>query len=190
MLTPLSEADAEGPFFQLCRASHALYPGFVAELEKESGVNVGYSSEGLICLASTEDAAEALHRQYEWQKRASFDLEVLTAAEVYKMEPLITLPVVSALFVPGERSVEPRRLSNALREVCLKRGIEIRTGVHVDGISAAAVQAGDLRFEASSIIIASGVWSPELRGLKPPFPYIRAKDRSSRFECPMALSGG
>ena len=33
MLTPLSEADDQGPFFQLCRASHAMYDGFVQDLQ-------------------------------------------------------------------------------------------------------------------------------------------------------------
>ena len=36
MLTPLSEANDQGPFFQLCRASHAMYARFVDELQRQS----------------------------------------------------------------------------------------------------------------------------------------------------------
>src|SRR5262249_44952127 len=78
-LTPLSEADDQGPFFQLSRASHALYPKFVDELTRESGLDVGYSCEGLLCLASTEEAAATLRGRYEWQKQAGFDVELWSA---------------------------------------------------------------------------------------------------------------
>src|SRR5215510_14385508 len=54
MLTPLSEADDQGPFFQLCRASQDLYAGFVEELRSETGLDAGYSAEGVLCLAPTD----------------------------------------------------------------------------------------------------------------------------------------
>src|ERR1700704_3067748 len=79
MLTPLSEADDQGPFFQLCRASHALYPGFVEGIKKESGLDVGYSSEGLLGVASTEESARVLACRYDWQKKAGFEVEFLSA---------------------------------------------------------------------------------------------------------------
>src|SRR6185436_3698180 len=78
MLTPLSEADDQGPFFQLCRASHALYGGFVESVQAESGLDTGYSREGVLCLASTEDTANALQRRYQWQKTAGFEVQLLT----------------------------------------------------------------------------------------------------------------
>ena len=93
MLTPLSEADDQGAFFQLCRASHALYPRFVEELKQESGLDAGYSSEGLLCLASTDESAGALRRRYDWQKKAGFETEMLSVDEVHKMEPLVTAPI-------------------------------------------------------------------------------------------------
>src|SRR5205814_4092384 len=65
MLSPLSEADDQGSFFQLCRASHALYGRFVAEIQSESGLDTDYSTEGVLCIASTAETADALHRRYE-----------------------------------------------------------------------------------------------------------------------------
>src|SRR5213080_5573994 len=66
MLTPLSEADDQGPFFQLSQTSLAMYGRFVGELKKETGLDVGYSTEGLLCLASLQDSAATLRRRYEW----------------------------------------------------------------------------------------------------------------------------
>ena len=48
MLSPLSEADDQGPFFQLSRASHAMYDAFIRDLEDETKLDCAYSSEGLL----------------------------------------------------------------------------------------------------------------------------------------------
>jgi glycine oxidase len=170
MLTPLSEADDRGAFFQLSRASLAMYDRFVDEISKESGLDVAYSTEGLLCLASSEESAATLRRRYEWQHEAGFNVALLSADETQKMEPLITAPLINALFMPDERSVAPRRLVNAVRESCFQRGVEIRAGVHVDAISPHTVYAGHVTMQASSIIVASGVWSAEFRGAMPRIP--------------------
>jgi glycine oxidase len=175
MLTPLSEADDQGCFFHLCRASHLLFEEFVEDLQKETGVDCGFSRDGLLFLASTEDAAARLHARCAWQREAGFEVELIFEAAVRKLEPLVTAPVVSALHVPGERSVTPRRLVNALRESCHGRGVEIRTGLNVDSVSKNAVRLDHTIIETNSIIIASGVWSPELAGLDPPVPVFPRK---------------
>src|SRR5215510_10003359 len=184
MLTPLSEADDQGPFFQLSRASHAMYLRFVESLQTESGVDVGYSSEGLLCLASTEDAAATIRGRYEWQKRAGFEVELLTAEDVHKLEPLITAPVRAAVFMSGERSVAPRKLVNALREACFDRGVEMRTGLHVERVSPNTVHVGHMTIEASNIVIASGVWSSEFAGLNPPIPVFPRKGQILSLSMP------
>jgi len=170
ILSPLSEADEPGPFFELCCASYALFRNFVESLQQESRVDCGYSPAGLISLAASEETSRTFQRQYEWQRRAGFDVEFLSPDDVRSMEPLVTAKISAALFMPAESSVMPRRLVNAIRESCIKRNVDIRTGVRVDSISRNAVRAGDATFEAASIIVASGVWSPEIDGLDPPIP--------------------
>jgi glycine oxidase len=170
MLTPMSEADDQGPFFQLSRASLAMFDRFIEDLRKETGIDVAYSTEGVLCLASSQEAASTLRRRYEWQHRAGFNVALISADETQKMEPLVTAPVINALFLPEERGVAPRRLVNAVRESCLQRGVEIRTGVHVDAISPNTIHFAHTAMEASAIIIASGVWSGEFRGVKPGIP--------------------
>jgi glycine oxidase len=170
MLTPLSEADDQGPFFQLCRASLAMYDGFVDDLRKESSIDVAYSTDGLLFLASSPESASVLRRRYEWQHQAGFNVSLLSGDETQKMEPLVTARVINALFLPDERGVAPRRLVNAVRESCLQRGVEIRTGIHVDAISPNSIHFAHTTMEAPSIIIASGVWSGEFGGVMPSIP--------------------
>jgi glycine oxidase len=174
-LTPLSEADDQGPFFQLCRQSHSVYDRFVCDLETETRLDCGYGQNGLIAVASDEDAAATLCRRYEWQKAAGFDVQLLSSAEVSKLEPLFTAPVAAAVFMPGERSVTPRRLVDALRESCLKRAVDMRLGLHVEEILKNAIRAGHMTFQAEHIVVASGVWSAEFKGLNPPIPVYPRK---------------
>jgi len=162
ILSPLSEANNEGPFFQLCTRSFSLYEEFVRRLVDETGIDCGYSdNEGVLTLATTEESASTLQCRAAWQQKAGFQVELISSDDVRKLEPLVTAPVQKALFTPRERSVAPRRLVNALRESCLNRGVDIETGVNVRSID---------QFKAPNIIIASGVWSGELKGLDPLIP--------------------
>ena len=171
MLSPLSEADNDGPFFQLCSRSFSLYEDFVRGLAEETGIDCGYSdSEGVLALATTGETESALQRRAAWQKKAGFEVELLSGDDVRKLEPCITAAVRTALFIPRERSVAPRKLVNAIRESCLNRGVDIQTGIAVESISKDSVRAGHTNFEAPCVIVASGVWSGEMKGLDPAIP--------------------
>jgi glycine oxidase len=184
MLTPLSEADDQGPFFQLSRASQALYGRFVQEIEEESKLDAGYSNNGVLCLASTAEAADVMRHRYDWQKSAGFNVELLTADDARRMEPLVTAPIKAAVFIPGEPCIAPRRLMNALRESCIKRGVEIRTGVAAESVLPNGVRVAGAALEAESVVVASGVWSGELRGLDPPIPVHPRKGQILSLQMP------
>ena len=175
MLSPLSEADDQGPFFQLCRASFGLFQRFVQDLRDESGIDPGYSGNGVLLIATSEQSSGVLRRRYDWQRQAGFEVELLAPEDVRRMEPLVTAPLVTGLLMPGERSVAPRTLVNALRDACRRRSVDIRPGVRVDRISKNAVSAGRTTFEASCIIVAAGVWSADLKGSDPPIPVYARK---------------
>jgi glycine oxidase len=161
-----------------------LYPRFIQEVEAESKINTGFSIEGVLCLASTDESAGVLQRRYEWQKNAGFDVQLLSASDVRKLEPLITAAVENAAFIPGDSRVTPRRLVNALREACLSRGVEIRTGAQVTNVSENRVHFDDVTMEAGAIVIAAGVWSPDLGGLRPPIPIHPRKGQILSLKMP------
>src|SRR5438477_241794 len=84
MLTPLSEADSQGPFFELSRASLAMYDAFIQDLEAETDIDTGYSKAGLLAIASTEESARSLRAQYEWQVQAGFEVQLVPPDELRK----------------------------------------------------------------------------------------------------------
>ena len=76
--------------------------------------------------------------------------------------------------MPGERSVTPRLLVNALKESCVMRSVDMQLGSNVEEISRHAV-APPQDFEARHVIVASGVWSSEFKGLDPAIPVYPRK---------------
>ena len=58
MLTPLSEADDQGPLFQLSRRSQAMYDRFICDLETETKLDCGYARNGLLAVASGKKRPE------------------------------------------------------------------------------------------------------------------------------------
>src|SRR5919201_4499042 len=69
MLAPVTEADfGEEALLELNLASARLYPGFVSELEAESGLATGYRRSGALNVAVDRDQAEELARLHELQR--------------------------------------------------------------------------------------------------------------------------
>src|SRR5436190_22963937 len=55
MLSPQSEADDAGPFFQLSMASLGMYRHFSDELRELSGIDPECDETGLLVLASSQE---------------------------------------------------------------------------------------------------------------------------------------
>src|SRR5262245_39076759 len=75
MLSPQSEADHAGPFFEFSLASFNLFERFAADLKAESGIDPGYERSGLLVLASTAEESAVLGLRAEWQQRAGFNAQ-------------------------------------------------------------------------------------------------------------------
>ena len=175
MLSPQSEANADGAFFQLSMASLRLYRRFVSDLKDETGIDPEYAADGLLLLASSEDEWKVLQRRCEWQRSADLSAELIDQDELRRLEPMITMPVAGALYVPGDHQVVPRKLVQALSESCVRRGVEIRTGCKVDEILserwlATGVRAGSEVIRVGSIVAAAGVWTGNIAGMTPGIP--------------------
>jgi glycine oxidase len=170
MLTPQSEADSASPFLDLCLASQRMYRAFTDELRKETDIDAGCIKSGLLYLAPSSESFQVCRRRYEAQKQIGLSIEFLSPDELRVAEPEITAPAHCALFFPDDLQVTPRRLTQALHDSCIRSGVEIRSGASVDEISAGSIRIGREELRAAKIVVASGVWSPEVKGLNPPAP--------------------
>src|SRR6516225_8423598 len=70
MLSPQSEADDAGPFFQVSLAAMRMYRKFAEDLHTKSGVDPQYDDDGVMVLASSERDLSTLESRARWQKAA------------------------------------------------------------------------------------------------------------------------
>lgn len=159
ILGPQSEAPAPSPMLELCRRSFSLYPEFVRQLGE-----VGFRPCGSLHLAFTEAEERALTALRRWQTEAGLRVEERRQAGARL-----------ALFFPDEGQVDNRKLLLALRDACLRRGVELRREAAValeagrvilgsTGVGPRAAGSGpeERQIEAGAVVLCAGTWSGQL----------------------------
>jgi glycine oxidase len=171
MLAPASEADfGDDALAGLGLRSGDLFTAFCAELEAASGVEVGLRAGGTLAVARDRDEAEALERLLAYRRDLGLAVERLRPSQARRLEPALAPTVRLALEVPGDHSVDPRRLVAALRVAAGRAGATLVAGrvagVLRDGERVAGLRLDDGReLRAAQVLIAAGVGSGALAGL-------------------------
>jgi glycine oxidase len=177
MLAPVAEVEfgEHGRrSLELGLRSARLWPAFAAELEEASALAVGLRQTGTLVVARDEDEARELERQLSL--RASLGLRAvrLRASEAREREPALAPTVRMALEAPEDHSVDPRLVVAALREACVRAGVEVRelageaqVALDAGGERASGVELAGERVEAETVVVAAGAWSGRMGGLPP-----------------------
>ncbi|GAA3734251.1 glycine oxidase [Spinactinospora alkalitolerans] len=171
MLTPATEAAfGEEALMRFGIHSRDRYPGFIAELESESGRDAGYRAEGTLQVAFDTDDLARLTELMELQGRLGVKAQRLTGRECRRLEPMLAPSVRGGVLAPEDHSVDPRRLMAALRAAALHRGAELVTDrvteVVVSGGAALGVRlSGGDRLDAGQVVLAAGTWTPGIGGV-------------------------
>jgi glycine oxidase len=165
MLAPVGEASwGEEALLSFNLESLRLWPAFARELEGESEMQIGFAPRGALHVALDRDEAEDLRRRYELHRKLGLESEWLTGRACRELEPGLATAVRGGARVPGEASVDPRRVVAALlaaldgREVAVHDGAEVVSAERREG--AWRVEAADGRaFSGASLVLAAGCWS-------------------------------
>ncbi len=171
MLAAGIEAEpGEEALTALNRRSQALWPGFTAEVEAASGVQVGLRDEGTLWVALTRDDAAQLRFQYEFQRGIGINLQWLSGTDARAREPHLHPHAPAAVFSPDDHQVDNRLLVQALALAFTRAGGRLHEGRGVTGLDLTAgrvtgLHVGDTRVAAETVVLAAGAWSPELPGL-------------------------
>lgn len=116
------------PLVALQLDSLRRYPQFVADVEAESGMSVGYRSEGSIWIALDETDQAEWDRLHELNCARGMGVERLDADQVRALEPCLSGPCIGGLHLSGEAQVDPRRLVPALERAVSNLGVCIYSG--------------------------------------------------------------
>lgn len=171
MLGPVMEVEYNEPEqLSLNQASHEIYPGFVENLEEETGVDTGFRTDGTFMVASTPSEIEELDRLFEYQTRIGLDVERISVDECRDREPRISNYVSKAIYTKSDYQVDNRRLCEALIERCKKRGAELCSNepverLVVDGGRITAVETTGGSYQPDVCVMSAGAWSSKIEGL-------------------------
>ncbi len=165
MLAAQSEFDFYEDFMDFCIKSRDMYGEYCSEIESSSRIAVEYQKCGMLRPALTEEHASHLKNNYEWQRKKGFDIELLDAEELRKLEPSLSKSILSGLYTKNDGQVNNRKLmealimanknlNNSLIEACEVKDYLIKNN-KITGIKTKNNKA----FNADIVINTAGSWS-------------------------------
>ena len=193
MLAACCEAEpGEEALVALGRESQARWPGFAAELEAASGIDVELRTEGTLVVASTADDQARLHHHLTFQQKLGLPLEWITAAETRRREPHLAGKLAGAVWSPQDHQVENRKVARALQIAAEKAGVTIYENTPVKEISIKGPRTDGIVLEngthvaADAVVLAAGAWSRGIAGvpaqLRPPVRPIKGQMLALRMD--------
>jgi glycine oxidase len=162
MLAPVTEATfGEEDLLALNLESAGRYPGFVRELESETGIDTHYRPCGTLTVALDRDDAELLRQLHRFQLRLGLEAQWLRGRACRELEPGLAPGVIGGIESALDHQVRPRSLVAALVGALERAGGELRP-IRVTGISvrSGAVTGVELdsgeTVQAGQVVVAAG----------------------------------
>lgn len=141
----------------LAALSASLWPGFVHDVEDESGLRTDYRSEGCILFLTGEE-----------EEPVADGSRRLDAAELARLEPNLSPAPAGSVLLP-EASVDPRAFIAAALKAARHRGVDISSGeeaIRIDSSSlgVTGVLTTKTRFPAAAVVNCAGAWAGQIGG--------------------------
>src|SRR5882757_8995575 len=180
ILSPAPESPQMIVMVPLGKASLALYPKFVAQVEEISGKSTGFRPKGTLEALFSDDTKAELSTIIALHHGLGLKAEPLRAEDARELEPALSEEVEAAVFRPEEASVDNRALTVSILEAAQRRGAEIVSGNGAKAIWHAGDRCAGLilhneKVEAKWTIIAAGCFSAAIEGIGPYAPVRPAK---------------
>ena len=139
------------------------------ELYQEIGV---FETVGSLRFASSRDQLMELQRGASRARGIGLDVELVSAAEAARLMPVISQDsLYGAVWVPGDGHLDPHTATHALAAAARKLGAQVVTHRRVTGIELSergTVKAVDTvagRIETEVVVVAGGIWGPQLAAM-------------------------
>jgi glycine oxidase len=172
LIAPQAEAQSAGPFFDLCLRARDSFRQISARLIGDSGIDPEYGDFGILYLALNDAERGELEARARWQRAAGGAVEELTPDEARELEPGISRETVYALYMPEDRPLDNRKLTQAYASAANRCGANFNEGMTATTILTNNGRAWGVRvhggaiLDADIVVIAAGSWSDSLRGLE------------------------
>jgi glycine oxidase len=172
ILSPAPENPGMVALVPLGKASLALYPEFVAQLEEISGKSTGFRPKGTIEALFSADTKAELSTIIALHHGLGLKAEPLRAEDARELEPALSEEVEAAVLRPEEGSVDNRALTAAILEAARRSGVDVFPGngakaIWREGNRCVGLVLQNEKVEAEWAIIAAGCFSATIEGIAP-----------------------
>jgi len=166
MLAPYTEAAEGGPLLQLGARSLALFDDFVARLEQDSGIPVGYERTGTLHVAREEESVARFAETVHELARRGLDGQLLSGTEARAVEPNLAPDVFGGLLIPTQGIVAAPSMTRALIMAAQRAGASLLEPARVTEVAA---QGDGVRIvtehgqvTAGAAVLAAGAWAGQV----------------------------
>src|SRR5947209_9669496 len=139
------------------------------ELYRRLGI---FETVGSLRFASSREQLLEQQRGVSRARAIGLDVDVVSPEQAARLMPAISKDsLFGAVWVPGDGAIDPHTATFALAKAARDLGVKVLTGTRVTGIelsSAGAVQAVRTetgRIEAEVVVIACGIWAPQVAAM-------------------------
>ncbi len=191
ILSPAPESAAMISAVEIGKASLAMYPAFIEQVEELSGLPTGFRKKGTLTALLSRHAREELSTIVALNRGLGLKAEALSAREARELEPALTEEIEAAVLRPDEASVDNRLLAKALLEAARRAGAEIHAGAAVEAVWREGSQCGGVtvlgeKIAAKHTIVAAGAFSSRIAGAEDYAPVRPAKGQMISLRCEAA----
>jgi 4-methylaminobutanoate oxidase (formaldehyde-forming) len=139
------------------------------ELYRRLGI---FETVGSLRFASSRDQWLEQQRSVSRARAIGLDVDVVSPEQAAQLMPAIsTDSLFGAVWVPGDGALDPHTATFALAKAAQGLGVTVVTGTRVTGIEVSgrgvlqAVETELGRIEAEVVVIACGIWAPQVAAM-------------------------
>lgn len=160
-------APRYGTKLELAVRSYRRYPSLIDEIQRETGIDVGFVHTGEVELAN-DGGREALQRAFDWQREHGMQVDWLDSIDsIRRREPAVEGDLGCGIYAAEAGSVILSRLTLALARAAVRRGAIVREhtaalGLTTLGGRVAGIRTFDGEHSVGAVVIAAGAWSRTL----------------------------
>lgn len=157
------QSKKPGLHLKLALRSQELF----AELQEQLPVPIHYAPKGGLIVMESEPEIHALQENVETQQASGLDVRLLDRQELLQIEPNLGSQLLGAAYCAQDAQVNPIALVQGLALGARARGAVILPGtevldVHCTRQGMQTVSTSQGIFQAKTLVIAAGVWTPFL----------------------------
>ncbi len=154
------------PDLALTRVSHRRWAELAEELSAGVGIDIEYARKGSLMVIPESGGIDGARRQCDWLGGQGVRYEWLDAAGVREAEPWLKGAVDGAAYFPDDAQIEPRLATWAQVRAAQRCGATLHAHQPVLDVQSSAtgvrVTTGLGVLSADWLVVAAGVWSPEV----------------------------